>query len=55
MHHSFACACFFSCCENYVVNAICLFVCPVGWRWRPKSVGADPHCLAGRVQEFSGC
>ena len=21
----------------------------------PKSVGSDPHCLAGRVQKFSGC
>lgn len=44
-----------SCCRNTVVRAICLWLCYVGWRWCPKSMGTDPHCLAGRLQKLSGC
>lgn len=41
--------------RNIFVKAIYQLLCHVGWRWCPESVGPDPHCLAWRVQKFSGC
>lgn len=53
--HAFKTRPYSSYCRNYLLKAVCHLLCHVGWRWRPKSLGADPDCLAGRVQKFSGC